>query len=70
MSNQENKFIKIGSSYSSIGGDKSLQGLQEYLSNPQLYKNMFSGEDNLLITNKELNIVGESPSHNNETSSN
>jgi hypothetical protein len=70
MSNQDNKFIKIGSSYSSIGGDKSLQGLQEYLNNPQFYKNMLSEDSNLLITNEEPNIIGENSSCDNETSSN
>ncbi len=59
MSNQENKFV-IETSCSFVGGDKSQQGLQEYISSSKFNKNLFIETDSAFIENKEVVVMGNS----------
>lgn len=59
MSNQETKFIKIESSFSYIGGDKSQQGLQEYINSPLFNKNSPLEVDNTSTELKVVDMLGE-----------
>ncbi len=59
MANQDNKFIKIESSYSYIGGDKSQQGLQEYLSKSEDQIHSLSANINLQVKEEGVNFMGE-----------
>lgn len=64
MANQDNKFVEIESSYSYIGGDKSIQGLQEYLSKSEAQRHLLSANINLLVETKEIDFIGEGSSCN------
>ena len=64
MANQDNRFIQIESSYSYVGGDKSIEGLQEYLSRSDTQRHSLSANINLVVETKEINFVGEEFSYN------
>lgn len=70
MLHQDNSFIEIKSSYSYIGGDKSLQGLQEYLDKPDSQRISLSGDIRLQaeVEVNNVSVIGDVSSCN-ETSS-
>ncbi len=58
MSNPENKLIDLDISYPYVGGDKSVQGLQEYLASPQFHKHSFVEADSTFLDPQEVNMIG------------